>query len=130
MAVPAWLAAAPALNGAQPSGQVLAQASAPGATAGSQALTMNNPDSGAVYRIDPGLPLDAQQIEISAWPGANVRLSEVRLLVDGRPLAWLEAAPYSITWKLEPGLHIFSAEGVTTDGDRVTSNQVRVEVRE
>ncbi len=130
MAVPAWLAAALSPQDAQPSGQVLAQASAPGAAADSQALTMSSPDSGAVYRLDPGLPLDAQQIEVSVWPGANVRLTEVRLMVDGRPLARLDAAPYSTTWKLEPGLHVFSAEGMTDGGGRVTSNQVRVEVRE
>ncbi|HNS51883.1 MAG TPA: PBP1A family penicillin-binding protein [Anaerolineae bacterium] len=94
------------------------------------ALTMSSPDSGAIYRLDPALPLSAQQIEVSAWAGGGVRLSEVRLLVDGQPLARLGTAPFSALWQLEPGLHLFSAEGVTAGGELVTSNQVRVEVRE
>lgn len=102
----------------------------PGGQGASQALTMSSPDSGAVYRLDPGLPLSAQQIQVSAWASASARFSEVWLLVDGRPLARLVTAPYATLWQLEPGLHTFSAEGVTTGGDLVTSNQVRVEVRD
>jgi 1A family penicillin-binding protein len=96
----------------------------------SRALTVSSPDSGSVYRLDRGLPLDAQKIEVMAWAGDGVRLSEVRLLVDGRPLAQLGTAPFSALWQLEPGLHVFSAEGVTAGGELVTSNQVRIEVRD
>jgi membrane carboxypeptidase/penicillin-binding protein len=122
MAVPSWLDAGPVPQGDQAYEQILAQAS--------PALTMSSPDSGAVYRLDPGLPLEAQQIEVSVWPGASVRLTEVLLLVDGRPLARLDRPPYSTLWTLEQGSHLFSAEGVTAGGVRVTSNQVQVQVRQ
>ena len=126
-------------GGRQSPAQVLAQAPGPalavesprdGAMSGEQALVMSSPDAGAVYRLDPGLPRDAQQIEVSAWLGAGTQLSQVTLLVDGMPLARLGASPYVAPWRLEPGLHVFSAEGVAANGDRVRSNQVQVEVRE
>jgi membrane peptidoglycan carboxypeptidase len=93
-------------------------------------LVMGNPDAGAVYRLDPALPRDAQRIAVSARPGAGVSLAEVTLLVDGRPLARPGAPPYQALWQLEPGRHAFSAEAVTASGERVTSDQVWVEVRE
>jgi 1A family penicillin-binding protein len=92
-------------------------------------LVMGSPDDGAVYRLDPALPRDAQRIEVLAYPGTGVSLREVTLLVDGRPLAQLGAPPYKALWRLEPGVHAFSAEGVDVNGKRVASNKVRVEVR-
>ena len=91
---------------------------------------MGSPDAGAVYRLDPALPRDAQRIAVSARPGAGVSLAEVTLLVDGRPLARSGAPPYEALWRLEPGRHAFSAEAVTASGERVTSDQVWVEIRE
>ena len=92
-------------------------------------LVMASPDSGAVYRLDPGLPLDAQRIEVRP---ARVRAQLWRgctLLVDGRPLARFSAPPYSALWQLEPGLHAFSAEAVDVTGQRLVSDEVWVEVR-
>jgi len=91
-------------------------------------LVMNLPDAGAVYRLDPALPREAQRIEVEAR--AEVPLLEVTLLVDGRPLARLAAPPYRALWRLEPGRHAFSAEGVTVSGEQVTGDPVWVEVRE
>ncbi len=91
-------------------------------------LMMNLPDAGAVYRLDPALPREAQRIEVEARAG--VPLLEVTLLVDGRPLAEFVAPPYKALWRLEPGRHAFSAEGVTVSGERVTGDPVWVEVRE
>ena len=93
-------------------------------------LVMGSPDAGAVYRLDPALPRDAQRIEVLAYAGAVGSLREVTLLVDGRPLAQFGAPPYKALWRLEPGRHVFSAEGVTLGGDQVVSNEVWVEVRE
>ena len=130
MAVPAWLAAALAPQDAQPAGQALAQASAPGAAAGFPGAHHEqprfrrglSPRSGPAPRrtADRGLGLARRELCASrrcgCWSTAG-------------PWLGSNAPPYSTTWRLEPGLHIFSAEGVTADGDRVTSNQVRVEVR-
>jgi penicillin-binding protein 1C len=93
-------------------------------------LVMSSPDDGAVYRLDPGLPRDAQRIEVMAYSGTGVSLGEVTLLVDGQPLAQFGAPPYKALWRLEPGNHLFSAEGLTASGERLVSNEVRVEVRE
>ena len=98
-------------------------------------LVMSSPDPGAIFRLDPTLPREAQRIEVAARPGATrpgaaVSLVEVTLLVDGLPLARLGTPPYTALWLLEPGLHLFSAEGQTSNGERATSNEVWVEVRE
>jgi len=93
-------------------------------------LVMVSPDAGAAYDLDPSLPLNAQQIAVSVRPAAGVSLAEVTLLVDGRPLARLGVPPYKALWQLEPGLHVFSAEGMASGGKQVVSDEVWVEVRE
>ncbi len=93
-------------------------------------LKMTGPDAGAVYRLDPALPRDAQQIEVAARAGAGVSLRAVTLLVDGRPLAEFGAPPYQALWRLAAGRHVFTAEGVTAAGERVSSDAVWIEVQE
>jgi len=92
------------------------------------ALALNSPDRGAVYRLDPALPRDAQRIAVAAWAGAP--LAQVTLLVDGRPLAQFSVPPYEAHWPLQAGQHVFVAEGVNAAGEAVRSDEVRVEVRE
>jgi 1A family penicillin-binding protein len=91
-------------------------------------IEMSSPDKGAAYRLDPALPRDAQKIEVAARAGVSLR--EVTLLVDGQPLARFGAPPYKALWRLEPGRHTFSAEGVTANGERVTSDEVWIKVQE
>jgi membrane carboxypeptidase/penicillin-binding protein PbpC len=93
-------------------------------------LVMSSPDAGAVYRLDPTLPRDAQRIVVSAHLGVGRTLGQVTLLVDGRPLAKFGAPPYEARWQLEAGRHVFSAEGVEDGGQSVKSNEVWVKVRE
>jgi 1A family penicillin-binding protein len=93
-------------------------------------LLMVDPDAGAVYRLDPALPRDAQRIQVLVRPGAGASLRQVTLLVDGRALAQFGAPPYKALWQLEPGRHVFSAEGVDISGSPLTSDEVWVEVQE
>jgi 1A family penicillin-binding protein len=93
-------------------------------------LAVSSPDQGAVYRLDPALPRDAQRIAVSAWVGEGISLSAVTLLVNGQPLARLGGPPYRALWPLEPGRHTFVAEGVDADGQRYRSPEVSVEVRD
>jgi membrane peptidoglycan carboxypeptidase len=93
-------------------------------------LTLRRPDAGAVYRLDPRLPRDAQKIEIWIQPGQNVSLRHVTLLVDGQSLTQLSAPPYRAWWLLEPGKHLFSAVGVNVQGQQMESNSVWIKVRE
>jgi membrane carboxypeptidase/penicillin-binding protein len=95
-----------------------------------QPLGMSNPDEGAVYRLDPSLPRDAQRILVSAQPAPGVSLAEVTLFVDGLPLARLASPPYEALWRLEPGVHLFSAEGLSSQGERVGASKVKVVVHE
>jgi len=106
--------------------QAIAQA--PPAQPAAGALMMTAPDRGAVYRLDPALPRDAQRISIAA--ASATPLSEVTLLVDGRPLARFDAPPYRLLWRLEPGTHTFRAEGVGPGGEPVASDEVRIDVRQ
>jgi 1A family penicillin-binding protein len=100
------------------------------ATDGDLHLVMSSPDQGAVYRLDPGLPRDAQRILVSVRPGASASLAGVTLLVDGQPLAHIGAAPYEALWELVPGTHAFSAEGTALGGAEVVSDEVWITVRE
>jgi len=100
-----------------------------GQSPASPGLALSSPDAGAVYRIDPTLPRDAQRIVVAAHPLGNTTLRSVSLRIDGQPLADLEAPPFRTLWQLEPGPHIFSASAVTSGGRALRSSEVRIEVR-
>ncbi len=100
-----------------------------GQEAMAQLLTMSSPDRGAVYLLDGDLPRDAQRIVVSAYPSSDTRLREVTLWADGVLLARFATPPYKILWQLEPGAHVFWAEGISNGGDEVKSDEVRVTVR-
>src|SRR5690606_27411406 len=82
-------------------------------TAG-EALIVTSPDAQSIFRINPGLPLDAQQIRVAAAgpPG----LHDVTLFLDGQPLAMLSAPPFEAYWQIAPGEHTVRARGVTASG--------------
>jgi len=91
-------------------------------------LRLTSPDAGAVYRIDPSQSRETQKITISVVEYTDFK--QVKLLVDDLPLAHFTSPPYTYLWQLEPGLHAFSAEGVTADGVEVTSATVTILVQE
>jgi penicillin-binding protein 1C len=97
---------------------------------GSPALTMSSPDAGSIYQLDGGLPRDAQRIEVAAYPAADTALQEVTLFVDGQPLAEFRTPPYKVLWQLAPGTHLFWAVGSGYDGAQITSDKIRIEVRD
>jgi len=92
-------------------------------------LRMAGPDQGASFVLDPRLPPQSQRIVISARPGEGTVFSQVTLYLDGQPLAHFPAPPYQVFWPLEPGEHVFWAEGVGPDGRPVGSDLVRITVR-
>ena len=93
-------------------------------------LVLSSPDRGAVYRLDPSLPRDAQRIPVSARLAGSTALIDVTLLVDGQPISRFSRPPYETLWRLKPGRHVFMAEGVDTRGEQVQSDKVWVEVRD
>jgi 1A family penicillin-binding protein len=106
------------------------ESEAAGREPGDAGLTISSPDAGSVYVLDGSLPRDAQRIEVAAYPAASVSLREVTLLVDGQPLAQFSTPPYKALWQLEPGAHLFWAIGFGPDGAQISSNQIRIEVRD
>jgi 1A family penicillin-binding protein len=95
-----------------------------------QPLLISSPDAGAIYRLDPTLPRDAQRIVVSVRPEVGNSLERVTLLVDGQSLAEFGAPPFQARWQLEAGRHLFSAEGVDASGKLLKSNEVWVQVQE
>jgi penicillin-binding protein 1C len=94
------------------------------------ALVMSSPDAGTIYRLDRGLPREAQRIVVSAQPGTGLTLAKLTLLVDGQPLAHFGAQPYKALWQLEPGAHAFSAQGEDVHGRPMTSGEVWIQVQQ
>ncbi|MGC8874846.1 MAG: penicillin-binding protein 1C [Chloroflexia bacterium] len=91
-------------------------------------LTMTAPDAGAVFRLDPGLPLEAQRLRVAARPDAAAQWIEVTLYADGKPLAQFTHPPYTTFWVLSEGTHRFWAEGVDGQGNKVRSREVAIQV--
>jgi hypothetical protein len=92
-------------------------------------LVITEPDFGAGYMIDLTLPEESQRIAVSARPGTTIDLDRVTLFVDGRVLASFKTPPYRAFWQLQEGEHVFWAEGVDRDGEKVRSDKVRIRVK-
>jgi len=91
-------------------------------------LRITSPDAGAVYRIDPAQPRERQRIDI--FIATDMSFKQIELSIDGLPLVTLIAPPYTYLWRLEPGIHTFSATGRTPDGIEIVSDGVTIDVRE
>lgn len=91
-------------------------------------LHITSPDVGAIYRIDPGQPREAQKIAISI--ATDVSFRQLDLRVDDLLLVRFVSPPYTHLWSLEPGIHTFSAVGRTLDGMEIVSDGVTIDVRE
>ena len=89
-------------------------------------LRITSPDAGAVYRIDPAQPREAQKIVISVV--SDAQFEQIKLFIDDLPVVQFTSPPYAHLWRLEPGTHTFSAVGFTSDGEKVSSGAITVEV--
>ncbi len=69
---------------------------------GWDALLIASPDAQTVYRINPGLPISAQQVQVVAVGPAG--LHDVTLFVDDTPLATVGSAPFEAYWTLQAGI--------------------------
>jgi 1A family penicillin-binding protein len=93
-------------------------------------LVLTSPDQGSRYRLAPEIPRAMQQVVVAVRPGDGVTLRQVTLLVDGRPLATLDAPPYQSLWPMAAGIHIITAVGVDVQGNQLRGNSVTIEVAE
>jgi 1A family penicillin-binding protein len=91
-------------------------------------LILTSPDPGSHYRLSTEIPAEAQQIAVSAQPANGASLRQVTLLDNGQPIAMLTSPPYRALWPMVSGMHVFTAIGVDTQGNELTSNKVTIEV--
>jgi penicillin-binding protein 1C len=85
-------------------------------------LHLTSPSHGSVYRLSPGLDADAQRIVVEAM--SEVQLDEISLWMDGILLTRFEEGPYRLWWPLSEGPHEVWAEGISQNGEPVTSERV------
>jgi hypothetical protein len=74
----------------------------------------------------PNIPAAKQQVRVSVRPSDGVDLAQVRLLINGRPLA----DGWETLWPMQPGRYIFEAVGLDQAGREVRSQGVTIEVVE
>ncbi len=89
-------------------------------------LTFSSPDRGSVFRLTPNIPADKQKIRVAVQAGDGVELAQVRLLVNGQPLA---DGPQTL-WQMAPGQYTFEAEAVDSAGNTVTAAPLTISVVE
>jgi hypothetical protein len=89
-------------------------------------LVLLSPRPNATYRFDSNFDRSAQQLLVEAAAGQGI--SQVTLWVDGELLASFSAPPYQAWWPLAPGEHRFWAQGLSAEGESVTSEGVSVTV--
>lgn len=90
------------------------------------ALRIITPSEAMAYRITPSMPRASQRLRIEAAAPANAL--RVRLLLDGVPIGKSTAAPHSLFWTLEAGIHTLVAEADMPDGETLTSSAITFRV--
>ena len=93
---------------------------------GSNSLMLISPTPNTTYRIATGLDAAAQQLSVEAV--ASRPFTKVTLYVDGVPLQSFTGAPYQAWWQLAVGQHGFYAEGITSSGETVKTDEVAITV--
>ncbi len=96
----------------------------PGPPAHLERLIFTSPDQGTVFRLVPNIPADKQQIQISVRPVDGINIKQVRLLINGQPLADTLAT----LWQMVPGDFTFEAVGIDSAGNEITANRVEIKV--
>lgn len=90
-----------------------------------QQLILTSPFDNTTYRIDPTFDPSAQQISLEA---IGQGYSQVNFYVDGNLVAASTEAPYQAWWLLSEGVHHFWAEGISSSGEEIRSEEVVIEV--
>ncbi|NJN99456.1 MAG: hypothetical protein HC875_37835 [Anaerolineales bacterium] len=110
-------------NGESANGEMISSAPLPPR---SSALLFTSPDQGSTFRLVPNIPVEKQKIRVSIRPTDGVSLRQVRLLINGQPLA----DGWETLWQMSPGTHTFEAIGIDAAGNEVRANRVTVKVVE
>lgn len=94
----------------------------------SPAPRITSPSLNTHALIDPHLPLDTQQIEVTALVNDEVDVARIDFMIDGITWASVDVAPYHAWWTLSAGEHRFVAVAVDRNGQRWRSEPVKVTV--
>ncbi len=91
-----------------------------------RALVLTSPTPNTTYRMTSEISAAAQQLSVEAVAGQS--FAKVTLYVDGVPLQTFSAPPYQAWWSLAPGNHRFWAEGLSSSGQVVRSEEIPITV--
>ena len=93
-------------------------------------LQIISPDPNRVYRLDPLLPANAQEVPVTVLPGSALAATgaSITLMVDGAPFAQAAAPDYSAWWRLTQGQHAFQATARRADGSEIVSAKIIITV--
>jgi penicillin-binding protein 1C len=89
-------------------------------------LILISPEPQTIFRIDPVLPPDIQQVRFLAAAPSGAH--DVTFFVDGIPLAVVNSPPFQVWWTLTPGEHTISASGYDGSDRVIQSSAVSVTV--
>ncbi len=94
----------------------------------SSLVSLTSPDPNRTYRLDPGLPPNAQKLPITARldPQLVALDAPVTLLVDGAPFAIVSGPDHTAWWPLTLGRHTLLAAVTSPDGQPVASEPITI----
>ena len=87
-----------------------------------------SPSQNTTYRIAKGFDQNAQRISIELV--ADPSIVTVSIFMNGEIISTLDTQPFKTWWPLSIGEHRIWAEGVTIQGEVVTSEVIHIEVIE
>ena len=91
-------------------------------------LLLVSPETEAMAEIGDEIPREHQGLEVEAVAWGAWQPSTVELYENGQLLASLRQAPYRTFWPLSEGTHVFQAVANDQEGNRVTSQPVKVTI--
>jgi membrane peptidoglycan carboxypeptidase len=95
-------------------------------------VVLTSPDPNRTYRLDPGLPPNAQKLPITARLSPQLMALDppVTLLVDGTPFTLVHGPDYTAWWPLTRGHHTLQGVINSPDGEMTASEPIAVIVVE
>jgi 1A family penicillin-binding protein len=91
-------------------------------------LSIESPADHTTFILDPNLPADTQQIEISGYTDST--FDRITLYLDGLPYTTWRLTPLRVLWPLRPGAHMLYIEGTRADGSSSRSSVVMFTVEQ
>ena len=91
-------------------------------------LVLISPEPESIAEMSGEIPLEHQGLEVEAVAWGAWQPAAVELYDNGQRLASVRQSPYRATWSLAEGTHVFQAIAYDQQGNRVTSQSVKVTI--